>query len=362
MLTGLRIALVHEWLAARAGSEKTFEEIARCFPTADVFALSADPSVDWQFGERRVRTTFLDRHSLRERRALTLALMPLAWALKHGDYDVVISSSHAFARWFRPARRARHLSYVYSPMRYAWYPDLDDRGAVPGGRALRSVARHIDKRSVAWTNSWAAISTSVADRLHVAYGVDASTIFPPVDVERFRVAHMTRGHLLVISRWIPYKRIDLAIDTAIRIGVPVVVAGRGPQEAEIVQRAHRVPQLVTVMPDPDDETLAELYASARAVIFPACEDFGIVPVEAQAAGTPVVALGAGGSVDTVIPGVTGTFATEQSLDEFARATKECLDLVERGVITPAACVANAERFSAARFRSEMTAWVEQSVE
>lgn len=372
ILDGARVAVVHEWVDQTAGSEKVFAQLAALFPHADLYCLTARPGVELGI-DRPVARTVLDTPRLRDRRALTLPLMPAAWAQlgrRAGAYDVVISSSHAFARWFGPARAATHLSYVYTPMRYAWYPELDERGAsVPA--PIRALFQRADRASVRWTDSFCGISRVVADRIADTYGCEARVIHPPVETDRFAGIDPDvpcpelagePGYLFAVSRWIPYKRLDLAVDAAVETGRRIVVAGSGPAAADLHARAASHPELVTVIERPDDATLDALYANAAATVFAAEEDFGIVPVESQATGTPVIAYGAGGSLDTVVPGVTGVHAAAQTVDSFAGAIEELFARLDDGSVSAAACRAHAATFSQAHFAARVVDWVADTVE
>jgi glycosyltransferase involved in cell wall biosynthesis len=352
------VALCHEWLNARHGSEKTFEAMAAALPSAAIHALTLQPSADFDFGGRPVHTTFLDSRRTRDRsRMLQLPLMPLAWRYASREaYDVVVTSSHACAKGFWPARAALHLCYCYTPMRYAWLAGVDQRrqrGAASrvGERALKAW----DLRSVAWVDGFAAISTTVARRIEEFYGRSSVVIHPPVNTDRFTPGDPAgrEGYALAVSRMVPYKRLDLAIEAAHRLRHPLVVAGAGPEEARLRALAAQLGAEVRFVIDPGDDDLAALYRGAGVLVFPAEEDFGIVPVEAQACGTPVVAYGTGGALDTVVPGETGVLVAEQSVASVAGG----IEAVLGGRFDASACRRNAERFSAARFRDRFLDWV-----
>ena len=359
-VTPPRLALAHEWLVARAGSEKVFEALARLFPDADLFALSDTLGPGFDSGGRRVATTFIDRvPALRDRRALALPLMPLAWrTVSNARYDLVISSSHACVKGFRPGRDALHLCYCYTPMRYVWDPH-DRRSGLHhlAGLGPRAALRRWDRRSVRWVDGFAAISAAVRDRIERYYGRPSRVIHPPVDTGFYSpgppASAVPAGPFaLACSRFVPYKRLDLAILAADVAGVPLVVAGSGPGEAALRALAGGVRVPVTFERRPSDERLRDLFRAASAFVFPALEDFGIVAVEAQACGTPVVALAEGGTADTVVDGVTGVLVDAQEVDAFAKGVERALEL-DAG----AACVTNAGRFSVARFEAQVRAWV-----
>jgi len=356
----LSLAIAHEWLAVRAGSEKTFEAMARAYPEADLYALTWDREARFDFGGRDVTTTFLDRwRAVRDHRELSLPLMPLAWRTidVHGQYETVITSSHAFVRSFPPAREATHFCYCHTPIRYAWVPEIDARAQrrIPGKSAAFAALRAWDRRTARNVDFFAANSTAVRDRIRESYGRDAEVIYPPVDTDFYDLPESvtTRTRALAISRFIPYKRVDLAIEACARAEVPLTVAGRGPQERELRELAARLGADVEFEISPSDERLRDLYRSAVALVFPANEDFGIVPVEAQACGAPVVALDVGGARDTVAQGRTGLRVPSQDPGLFADAVRRIADSPP----SPEVCRRHAAGFSVERFVDELRAWV-----
>jgi glycosyltransferase involved in cell wall biosynthesis len=357
--TGARLALCHEWLAARHGSEKTFEIMAAAFPGADLYGLTWNRSSGLDFGGRPVGTTFLDRiPPLRDRRVVQLPLMPLAWRYAtRRRYDVVVTSSHACVKGFRPGREALHLSYCYTPMRYLWLASIDTRRrrsplAAPVERWLRSW----DLGSVRWVDGFAAISEAVRRRIEELYGRPSRVIHPPVDTSHYTPPAgepSPGGFALAVSRMVPYKRLDLAIRACHRLGHPLVVAGSGPAEPELRRLAGQLGADVRFVIRPDDGQLRDLYRAAGVLVFPAEEDFGIVAVEAQACGTPVVP---GITVSTVPPrsrATTGVLVGEQDTDAMAAGIETALE----GRWDPGACRRSAERFSVAAFTDRFRSWV-----
>lgn len=361
----MRVAIAHEWVTARAGSEQVFEAMAMAMPDADLFALSADDGVQLDLGGRCLHTSVLDVIA-RRKPGVTLPFMPMAWRALGSmgpHYDLVVTSSHAFARHFRGARNADiHLSYVHAPLRYAWNPELDDRLARHRlARPALPLLRRVDRATVPHVTGFAANSTAVRDRIRECYGSDARVIHPPVDTRFFTDLDLRlpygierRGYLLSMSRLVPYKRHDLAISVAAAVDVPLVVAGSGPDEARLRALADEVaPGLVTFLIGPSRFEVRRLYQHAAALLFLAIEDFGIVPVEAQAAGTPVVAIAEGGALDSVDDGVTGALASTQALSDVVRATRRVLDQS----FAPAELRRWADNFSAARFQQEFRSWL-----
>jgi glycosyltransferase involved in cell wall biosynthesis len=241
-------------------------------------------------------------------------------------------------------------------MRYAWVGPIDQRrarGALTrfGEGALRAW----DRRSVRWVDRFAANSTSVQRRIEQFYGRAAVVIPPPVDTDLFTPGERAErgGFALAVSRMVPYKRLDLAIRAAHQASCPLVVAGAGPQESALRALAAELSADVSFIIDPSDHDLLSLYRGAGVVVFPAEEDFGIVPVEAQACGTPVVALGRGGTLDSVLHGTTGFLVDEQSASAFAAGIEAMMDSPPDA----GACRRNAERFSQQQFRSRFLDWV-----
>ncbi len=364
-LADLRIAVAQEWITARAGSEKVFEALAALLPDAELFALSKDPSTSIETDGRPVTTTALDRSFLRRRPALALPLMPAGWwAMRRGrTFDLTITSSHAFARCFAPRGSGRHLSYVHSPARYLWFPEVDHRStatvrAVTG--PARAALRRLDHATARAerTQALAANSTTTERRIGEVYRRRAEVIFPPVATGYF--GHRPdpdpdppRTHLLAVSRFVPYKRIDDAIRVAAALDHPIVVAGSGPQEDDLRRLASTLEAAVEFRIRPTDDELRGLYRSATALVFPAWEDFGIVPVEAQAAGCPVVTCGRGGATDTVIDGETGAHAASPALVDLIAATRR---LLAAGA-DPDRCRHNATRFSYRAFAERTAAWI-----
>lgn len=355
-----KLAIAHEWLAVRAGSEKTFEAMAQAYPQADLYALTWNREAQFDFAGRPVTTTFLDRWSvLRERRELTLPLMSLAWKAidVHGEYDTVLTSSHAFVRSFPPARKATHFCYCHTPLRYAWVPDIDERTrrSIPGKGAAFAALREWDRRTAKNVDHFAANSTAVRDRIHECYGRDAEVIHPPVDTVYYDLPErpVERQRALAVSRFVPYKSVALAIEACAAAGVPLTVAGRGPQEQALRDLAAALAADVRFEISPSDERLRELYRSSLLLVFPANEDFGIIPVEAQACGAPVVALDIGGARDTVVQGETGLRVERQEVGPFAQAITE----LASSPPSAADCRRNAEGFSKERFLARLREWV-----
>ena len=355
-LAGRSVALVHEWFGATGGSETVFRQLTELIPHAERFVLWKDRGVT----DPDLRESWLAATPLRHAKAAALPLMPLVWrTLTRQRFDVVISSSHAFAHTVRlgPEQRTRHLSYVHSPARYLWSPDFDGRGASPLLALPRRALRAADLRLSRHVRAYAANSAEVRERIRRFWGRDAEVIHPPVDVDFFAAAPAAdraqpRDYLLGVGRWIPYKRFDLIIAIADAAGLPLVIAGSGPQEARLRRLAATAGVPVRFEVGPGPERLRQLYWGARALVFPVHEDFGIIPVEAQACGTPVLGLARGGLLETVVDGETGFLIDSTDAGAYA-------GLVGRlGGLAPDRMAARAARFSRREFAARMTAWID----
>jgi glycosyltransferase involved in cell wall biosynthesis len=350
------MAIAHEWVDSYAGSEQVFEALARLFPDADLFALSVSPNVELATNGRPIRTTILDKSLLRNRRAWTLPLMPFAWrALGSDSYDLVISSHHAFAHSNRLAgRNGVHLSYVHTPARYLWSPEVDHRGASKLLSPARAALRRVDRASAERVDGYAANSNAVASRIAQFWRRPATVIHPPVRVAFFHepsAAAPTADYILGVGRWVPYKNLHRVIEAASLARMPVKIAGRGPDKSRILAAADAATVDVELIESPTDIELRALYHNAACLIFPTVEDFGIIPVEAQAAGTPVIAVAEGGALDTVIPGTTGVLVSDIDARTLA-------DAVEETIALPRSHIAKTtDRFSVGEFDRAIRSWI-----
>ncbi len=364
----IRVALVHDWLTGMRGGEKVLEVLAELFPGADLFTLvHARGSVSGAIEARRVRTSWLQRLPDVERRyRWALPLFP--GAIERFDlrrYDLVISSSHCVAKGARPAPRALSVCYCHTPMRYVWerFDDYFGRWRGPKRWLVARTAARLRRWDVATAGRvrlWIANSSCVRERIVAHYGVapqSVEIIPPPVDVALFRPdaapspppGLASRGYDLVVSAFVPYKRLDLAVRAARRAGRRLVLAGKGPDEARLRRLAAQAPGTGEVIfaGAPPSSALPALYAHCRAFVFPGEEDVGITPLEATACGRPVVAYRAGGVLDTVREGLNGIFFTAQTEDALAAALADPrLD----GPWDADAMTAHAARFGRDRFR------------
>ncbi|MFG1868653.1 glycosyltransferase [Micromonospora arborensis] len=332
-----------------------FRQLVGVFPDAERFVLWKDHDSD----EQGLRESWLSRTPMRHNKAAALPLMPLVWrTLSSARFDVVLSSSHAFAHTVRmgPPEETRYLSYIHSPARYIWSPAFDGRGSNPLLTLPRRALQVADVRLSRHVHSYAANSREVQARIRHYWRRDAVVINPPVDVSYFASAPaadqaQSREYLLGFGRWIPYKRFDLIIEIAEAAGLPLVIAGSGPEEANLRRIASRMNVPVSFEIRPSKERLRQLYWGAKALLFPVHEDFGIIPVEAQACGTPVLGLSRGGLLETVVDGETGLLIDSNDARSYAA-------LIPRlGELSTDRIRANASNFSQEAFAARISSWV-----
>ncbi|KAA1000555.1 glycosyltransferase family 4 protein [Paraburkholderia panacisoli] len=366
----MRVAIVHDWLDAPGGAEKVLAQIIECFPEADLFSLVDFLEDRKLLGGRPVKTSFIQSLPFARRRYRAyLPLMPLAVRLFDlSDYNLIISSSSAVAKGVLVGPGKTHVSYVHGPLRCAWdqqHEYLREANLTRGpkswaARAMLHYLRGWDAQSAKGVDRLIANSHFGARRLMKTYGRDAAVIPPPVDVHRFELRTHKDDFYLTVARMVPHERVDLIVEAF--NAMPhrhLVVIGDGPQMAAL--RAKAGPN-VTMLGNQPFEVLKDYLQRARAFVC-AEEDFGIVPLEAQACGTPVIALGKGRALETVVPlgeaRATGVYFGAQTVVSMLGAIARFERLREH--ISPAACRANAERFSPAVFRRAFMAEVTQTI-
>jgi glycosyltransferase involved in cell wall biosynthesis len=355
-LACLRVLIVHDWIMSWAGSERCVEQLLQIFPHADLTVGIIDPALrDLNEVTRRARQTWLARiPGAKSYHRWLLPVEGIAFScLDTERYDLVISSSHALSKMVRVRDDAFHLCYCYSPPRYLW--DLEDVYRARASRlqrvALAAAAgplRRWDRKAAQRVDHFIGISRYIADRIVRCYGRVADVVFPPVVRKVGPDTELCRGDFLLhLGRLVPYKRVDLAIAAADLLGVPLVVAGDGPDRTRLERVAGKH---VHFLGNVTEEKAGELLSTCAAFVFCAEEDFGIAPVEANAHGAPVVGYGRGGLLETMIPGQTAEFFDEPHVEAVAGAIERALtrkwDTSELR--------RNAERFSPVSFRQSFT--------
>jgi glycosyltransferase involved in cell wall biosynthesis len=339
---GLRVALVHDWLTGMRGGEKALEVLCGLFPHAELFTLVHVPGSVSPAIERMRRHCSIVQKLPGSARHYRRYLPVFPYAIEQFDldgFDLIISSSHCAAKAVVPTGRARHLCYCYTPMRYAWDQFGNYFGPHVVGRLPSMVLRPILARLARWdadtagrVDRFIAISRYIAWRIRRYYNREASVVYPPVDTTFYHPDGSAPGDsLLIVSALVPYKRIDLAIDAARLASLPLRIVGQGPEMARLARRAGPTVEFLGAR---TDEEIRTLYRQAAAVLLPGPEDFGIVPVEAQACGRPVVAFAQGGALESVEDGVSGVLVEGDSPEAFAEGIRR----------------ARATRFDSARIR------------
>jgi glycosyltransferase involved in cell wall biosynthesis len=369
-LSASRIAIVHEWLGPYAGSEVVVAAMLEVLPHADLFTTIHDPEEirGTPLEGVPVHTSFIQTLPGGKKRYKSyLPLMPLAVEqLDLRPYDVVLSSSHAVAKGVLTRADQLHVSYTHTPMRYAWdlYLDyLTESGMDRGIKSLlaRPLLHYMRLWDISASNrvdAYLANSRYVARRIAKLYRRPAQVLYPPVSVERYRWNLPREDFFVAASRFAPYKRMDLVVEAFTRLKRPLVVIGDGPELERSRSLAGPNVRLIGHQPD---EVVADHLQRAKALIFAADEDFGIVPVEAQAAGCPVIAYGKGGARETVVgwpaPNATGVFFDAQTPEALEAAVRLYED--HEAALLPEACRRNAERFARERFASEFRSIVSE---
>ncbi|HLA84173.1 MAG TPA: glycosyltransferase [Thermoguttaceae bacterium] len=374
----MRLALVHDWLTGMRGGEKCLEVLCRRFPQSRLFTLlhargSTSPAIE----RMRITTSFLQRlpGAVRHYRWL-LPLMP--WAIGRmampRDVDAIVSFSHSVAKGARRPPGVPHVCYCFTPMRYAWHRRADYFGteakagrfpsplAAARNAALDRLCRW-DRASAEGVTHFIAISRTVARRIEECYGRESRVIYPPVDTQFYTPADVPREDFyLWVGALAPYKRADLAVEACNRLGRRLVMIGSGTETRRLSKLAGPTIEMRGWL---DDRAIRDHLRRARALIFPPNEDFGIVPLEAQACGTPVLAFGEGGATETVLaptddsPG-TGLFFEEQTVEVVCRAIERFEAAPER--FSPVLARRQAERFDLARYERELIGYLEEVVE
>jgi glycosyltransferase involved in cell wall biosynthesis len=365
----MRVAVVHEWFSTYAGSERVVEEILRLYPKADLFALVdfLTPNQRQFLMGRPVQVSFIQKLPFaRSRFRWYLPLMPLAVEqLDLSAYDVVISSSHAVAKGVLTKPDQVHISYVHTPMRYAWDMQHEYLNAIGLSSGLRSACVRLlmhymrlwDTRTSNSVDWFVANSRFIARRIRKVYGRNAIVVYPPVDVDAFEVTEQKSDYYVSVSRLVPYKRVDVLVKAfALMPSRRLFVVGEGPELSTL--RSEATPN-VTFLGRQPAGAVKRYLGNAKAFVFAAEEDFGIAPVEAHACGTPVIAYGKGGVAETVKDGETGVLFMEQT----PKALIEAVSHFELGGrIDPWLLRRNAERFGSDRFRKEFGRVVELAIE
>jgi len=357
----MRVCIVHDYLTHLGGGERVLEALAEAFPNAPIFTLVYDEvNVRLTIDPRRIRTSFLQKFpgAKRSHQYVPLAIMPLAIEqFDFSAFDVVISNTHGFGKGIVLHPNTLHVSYCLTPIRYAWDGSHRYVREFSPGALFKKFAPHAISYIRTWdffaakrVHAYITISNYVSRRIKKYYGMDADVIYPPVDINRFSADAGEKRYYVIVSRLVPYKRVDLAVHAANSLGIPLKIAGVGPELDRLQEVAGSTVEFLGFVPDED---LPKLYRHAHALLFPQEEDFGITPLEAAASGIPTIAYGAGGALETVVPNVTGVLFSEQTSESLCGAIRTSQSIVW----DPQRIRDHALRFSKERFIREIQAAV-----
>lgn len=362
----MRIALVHDWLNQLGGAEDVLDDLVGMFPGAPVFT-----SMYWRdqmpahYRTWDIRTTFMDRlPGIYRHHQPYLPVYPLAWDTLRlpDDINVVLSNKSGFCHGIHPPAGATHICYCLTPTRFLWgFEDYAARENLsPAVRALMqpmiALLRRWDLAAADRVDHFIAISTAIQQRIRTFYGRESEIIYPPVDTSRFSPLPPDEvgDYYLTVGRLIPYKRIDLVVEACTRLDLPLKVGGRGRDLARLQTIAGPTVEFLGYVPD---DRLPDLMARARAFVFPGLEDFGITPVQAMAAGRPVIAFNGGGAPDYVRPGLTGTLFDRQDVDVLTATLRD----FDASAFDPQAVRAFALQFDRRVFEQQLRAYIDARV-
>ncbi len=358
----MKVAIVHDWLTNLGGAERVVYQLHKLFPDAPIYTSVYDPSTLPMFEDADVRTTYLQHLPFKHKHQLYAALRPRAFrSLDLSEYDVVISSSSAESKQVRVRDDAVHVCYCHTPIRYYWshyYEYISN----PSLGVLNPLARYIlpiivpylrksDLKAAKNVGYFIANSNEVKGRIKEYYKRNSEVVFPPVDVDRFEPKKESkRSGFIIAGRQTAYKRIDLAVEACTQLGLNLKVVGDGPEHSHLKRIAGPT---ITFETNVNDSQMPKFFHEAEAFIFPSFEDFGIVPIEAMAAGLPIIAYREGGANDYVVEGKTGTFFKKQTVNTL----KKILQEFRPKDYSRAKIIAHAQQFSNERFKLEIEEFV-----
>jgi glycosyltransferase involved in cell wall biosynthesis len=350
-----KVAIVADWITNPGGDDKVIWALHKLFPQAPIYTTIYNPKKMPHYKDAKIHTTYLQKFPFAKTKHQLF--VPLMFrALRKFDfkgYDLIISSSHTVGKSITKPNSAVHVCYCHTPLRYIWAPKIDDiRRRIPLGPLTKPLLKFLKKQDIASAKSvdyFIANSHTIAKRIKLAYGKDSQVIYPPVSIEKFIPKRKIdkSNYYITASRLIPYKKIDIIIEAFNKLGKELLVVGIGPEQEKLKAMAKPNIKLLGFVPD---EKFVELLQEARAFIFAAYEDFGIVPVEAMAAGTPVIAYGKGGATETVIDNKTGVFFQQQTANAIVDAVKQ----YEKLNISPVDCIEQSKKFNERIFNSKIS--------
>jgi glycosyltransferase involved in cell wall biosynthesis len=359
----MKIALVHDWLNQIGGAEDVLETLVELYPAAPIYtSLYWREKMPEHWREWDIRTSFIDRLPFAQKRQqIYFPLYPFAFErFDFRDYDLIISNKSGFDHGIITGPETMHICYCLTPTRYVWryqqYAEQEQLGWLTR-RVLPpflTFLRQWDRLAADRVDHFIAISQEVRRRIAKIYRRDSTIIYPPVDTSRFQPSNRVEDYYLMVGRLVPYRRLDLLIEAFNKMGKPLYIAGNGRDRPRLEAMANSNIKFLGYVPDED---LPDLMARCRAFIFPGEEDFGIAPLQANAAGRPVIAYAGGGALDTVLPGETGCLFAEQSVP----AIIEAVEQFEPGAMDASCMRHHAEQFDTAVFKQKLTAFIDEKL-
>jgi glycosyltransferase involved in cell wall biosynthesis len=332
-----KIAIVHDFLETMGGAERVVLELAKIYPDAPIYTLTFNPTLNQFFDSKRIRTSYLQSFRFIPQRFFIGVYPRAIESFDFSQFDVVISSSNSFAKNILVSGATKHISYIHSPMRFAWdaaHTHLANQAhRTPLGRAfglveliassIISKLRIWDKLGADRVDVFIANSKNVAQRISKYYRRDSTVVYPPVDIDKITATPTHQNYFLVVSRLVSYKKIELAVQACKELNLPLLILGEGPEMDNLKRIAGSHTQLLGWVSDQDKFNYLQ---NCRALIFPGEEDLGIVPIEAMAAGKPVIAYNKGGLTETVIDGKTGIFFNNQTVADVKQAIEKFIKI------------------------------------
>lgn len=362
MLDSLKIAIVCDWLTVFAGAERVVYEMHQLFPDAPIYTTLYNRKACPAFKNAEVRESYLKWiPGARSFHRLLLPQMPLSFErMDLRDFDIILSSSHSAAKGIITQPKTLHISYCHSPMRYVWDHSHDYQKGFRSFSPLRFFYKPMLHRIRMWdrvaaerVDEFLTNSAYVGERIQKYYHRESTVIAPPVDLSFFEPSSEKGEAYVAVGRLIPYKRFDLVVEACKKMKRTLTIVGEGPELGRLKKMASVDVQFLGKI---SDEDLRVVYQKAKALIFPQLEDFGIVPLEAMASGTPVIAYGKGGALETVKDGISGLFFEEQTVESLMAAMKR----FEKKKWNADTVAASVSEFSVARFRSELRHFMEKA--
>lgn len=359
----MKLTLVHDWLNQIGGAEDVLAFLVEMYPQHPIYTSIYAPEIMPEFYKNwDIRTLWMNRlPAIHRHHQPYLPLYPVAWGgLDLSEYDVILSNKSGFCHGVQYGEKTMHICYCLAPTRYVWqmdaYLEREGLGSVvkAGLRPMISLMKKWDYAAAQRVTHFIAISTEIQQRIKTYYDRDSIIIYPPVDIRRFTVPDVEpEDYFLIVSRLIPYKRIDLAVQAATRLGVKLKIGGKGRDMDRLKELAGPTVEFLGYVPD---DELPQLMAKCKAFIFPGLEDFGITPVQAQAAGRPVIAYAGGGALDTVIPGKTGEHFQELTIESLMNVMGD----FDASAYSPVELRQHAAKFDVSVFKQQLGQFIDHT--